>query len=550
MELTVIQYLLLQLNKLGIDDIFGVAGDYSFPINDAVCEHDRIRWIGNCNELNAAYAADGYARVKGIAALSTTFGVGELSVMNALAGAYAEYLPIFHLVGMPPSKILMGKNPVHHTLGNGDFNVFYRMSQSINCAHTILTPENCVIEVERLINCALVERRPVYIGIPADYAVMSIKIDMPSYLSINYPQSNQHNLEAAVDAILAKLADSKKSAVLAGILIKRFAVTDKVQSFIDKSNLPYSTMMMDKAVISESNTNYMGSYHGNLANEPVREYIESCDCILNIGALFSDVNTGCFTAAINSDNQVSIMPDHVSVGSKQYPQVYIRDVLESLEKQIPSYHYQIPTAEKLGAPRLPEVPDISAEYLYARFESMFKEDDHIFTDTGTPMMGLFFALLPKNAQYHVQTLWGSIGWSTPAAFGAALAAPHRRIILITGEGAHQLTAQEICQFARFGLKPIIFIINNDGYLFERLICKDPEAYYNDIAYWNYSQLPAALGCKDWYCPKVTCCDELNNAINQAELHDNASYIEVITGKYIAPELANKLHESLDTLYSP
>lgn len=551
MEPTVIQYLLSQLNKLGVNDIFGVAGDYSFPINDAICEHEHIRWIGNCNELNAAYAADGYARIKGIAALATTFGVGELSAMNALAGSYAEYLPIFHLVGMPTSKTQMNQNPVHHTLGNGDFNVFYKMSQSINCAHTILTPDNCITEVERLINCALTERRPVYIGIPADYATSPIKIDRPYSLSINHPQSNQHSLKKAVDAILAKLESSKKSAVLTGILIRRFAVTDKVQSFIEKSNLPYATMMMDKGVISESNTNYMGSYHGYLANEHIRAYIESCDCILNIGALFSDVNTGFFTASINPDNRVNIMPDHVSIGSKHYPQVYIRDVLNVLEKQLPiyQYHHQAPTADKLGPPSLPKDPDISAEYLYARFESMFREDDHIFTDTGTPMMGLLFALLPKNAQYHSQTLWGSIGWSTAAAFGAALAAPQRRIILITGEGAHQLTAQEICQFARFGLKPIIFIINNDGYLFERLICKDPDAYYNDIAYWNYSQLPAALGCEDWYCQKVSRCDELDDAIRQAELHDNASYIEIITGKYVAPELAHRLRDSLDKLYS-
>ncbi len=180
---------------------------------------------------------------------------------------------------------------------------------------------------------------------------------------------------------------------------------------------------------------------------------------------------------------------------------------------------------------------------------MFKKDDIIITETGTASMGLGFALLPENAQVYNQTLWGSIGWATPAAFGAAIAAPQRRVILVTGEGSHQLTVQEISQFARFGLKPIIFVLNNDGYLIERLLCKNPEAYYNDIAQWNYAQLPAALGCTNWYCQRVTDCNELDAAIKAAELSDNAAYIEIVMDRYAASELAQKLGDSIASLYS-
>src|ERR1700680_2740274 len=105
MRKTVIQHVLSRLRDIGIKDVFGVAGDFAFPIGDAVCSDPNLRWIGSCNELNAAYAADGYARVHGKAALSTTYGVGELSAINGIAGAYAEYLPVFHLVGMPASRV-------------------------------------------------------------------------------------------------------------------------------------------------------------------------------------------------------------------------------------------------------------------------------------------------------------------------------------------------------------------------------------------------------------------------------------------------------------
>ena len=127
--------------------------------------------------------------------------------------------------------------------------------------------------------------------------------------------------------------------------------------------------------------------------------------------------------------------------------------------------------------------------------------------------------------------------------------PDRRTILITGDGSHQLTAQEVCQFHRFGLKPIIFVLNNNGYLIERLLCKDPEAEYNNIAQWHYQKLPEALGCDGWFSVRVTTCGDRDKAIEKAESCGTGAYIEVVADKYEAPPLAQKMHESLDTLYS-
>src|SRR3984957_19986209 len=148
--MTVIQYVLSRLWEIGVDSVFGVPGDYAFPVNDAICNDTNIRWIGCCNELNAGYAADGYARIKGIGALSTTYGVGELSAINAIAGSYAEHLPIFHLVGMPHMAVQSARIPMHHTLGNGEFDLFRRMAEPVVCAHAVLTPENVAYETERL----------------------------------------------------------------------------------------------------------------------------------------------------------------------------------------------------------------------------------------------------------------------------------------------------------------------------------------------------------------------------------------------------------------
>ena len=142
----------------------------------------------------------------------------------------------------------------------------------------------------------------------------------------------------------------------------------------------------------------------------------------------------------------------------------------------------------------------------------------------------------------------AIGWATPAAFGAAVAAPEKRVILVTGDGSHQLTAQEVGQFGRLSLKPIIFVLNNEGYLIERLLCKDPAISYNDIAPWRYSELPSALGCNDWYSMRVTTNDELDQALVMAVQINKGTYIEVVTDAYTASPLSLKLHDAVKTLY--
>ena len=90
---------------------FGVPGEYAFPVEDAICHQPGMEWIGCCNELNAAYAADGCARIHGVAAVSTTYGVGELSAISAIGGSYAEHLPVFHLVGMPSLPVQAHGDP-------------------------------------------------------------------------------------------------------------------------------------------------------------------------------------------------------------------------------------------------------------------------------------------------------------------------------------------------------------------------------------------------------------------------------------------------------
>jgi len=541
MSETVIQHLLKRLKQLGIKDIFGVPGDFAFPINDSICDDKELHWIGCCNELNAAYAADGYARIKGMSVLSTTFGVGELSALCGIAGSYAEHDIVFHIVGMPQMETQEKHAIVHHTLGNGEFDQFMTMATPVVCAKTVLTPENCVNEVERVIAVAMEHHRPAYIAIPHDYVhkeVSSATVQVPKL-----EKSDHEMLEVVVSTIVEKLSNAKNACIVPGIIVERFRLKELTTDVVNASGLPYVTLESDKSVLDETNPSYLGLYSGQLINPEIREFVESCDCILAIGAILSDYNTGMFTAKLDRSLIINIMPFEAQIGDAGYHQVRMVDVLEELKKKL-----QKRTDVKGPVAKPPKMPEVNAEsqinsdYLYARFAEFFRPDDIIIADSSTSFFGLLPIFLPKGAKFESQMLWGAIGWATPATFGVAMAAPDKRVILITGEGSHQMTAQEVSQFCRHDLKPIIFVLNNHGYLIERMLSKKLDYCYNELAEWQYHKLPEVLGCNDWVIRKATTCSELDKVMEELENTKTGAYIEVVMPKLSAPPLVETIHQ--------
>jgi indolepyruvate decarboxylase len=547
MPKTVIQHVLGRLKDIGVDDIFGVAGDFAFPIQDGIVQYPGINWLGCCNELNAGYAADGYARVRGVGALSTTYGVGELSAISAVAGAYAENVPVFHLTGMPTTTAQHKRELVHHTLGDGEYDFFAKMAGPVVCAKAIITPQNAVYETERLIAAAIYHRRPVYMAIPADVADQEV---LGSAQPLDQPRSNPDGVKAATEAILSALQSADTACILPGLLAKRIGLLSQLQAFIDASGIPFATMFGDKSVLDEQQPSFIGMYDGRLMNPDVRAYVESCSRVVTIGTLMTDFNTGAFTARLDPMKTIAIKHHYTRIGRQEFHDVEIGDVLGSLASRVKHRGRETSLRPASLGPVTGNGGDaITADALYPRWADFLRPNDIVIAETGTSSMGLAFAQMPKGAIFCNQTLWGAIGWATPAAFGAAVAAPDRRVVLFTGEGSHQLTAQEISQMGRRGLKPTVFVLNNSGYLIERLLCRDPSIAYNDVAAWRYSELPHALGCDGWFTTRVTTCGELDQALQQAGQNGSASYIEVVTDEYSAPPLPQKLHENRDSLYA-
>src|ERR1700757_3449301 len=218
---SVADYIVERLAAEGISHCFGVAGDYAFPICDAVDSSAKVKWIGCANELNASYAADGYARIRGAAMLVTTYGVGELSALNGVMGAKAERSLVFHVVGMPSYQNQRMAKIAHHTLGDGQFGNFAGLSAAAACCSALINPDNCAIEMERVIAEARRNNQPAYILVPSDYALSPVNITEVRPVK---PQPNLANLDKAAAAIAERLRSAASVVAIPAFTVSRLGL--------------------------------------------------------------------------------------------------------------------------------------------------------------------------------------------------------------------------------------------------------------------------------------------------------------------------------------
>lgn len=449
------------------------------------------------------YAADGYARVKGISAIVTTFGVGELSAVNALAGAYSEFVPIVHIVGYPSTISQRNGALLHHTLGNGDFTVFSRMSKEISCAVSMLNNQHeAAVLIDNAIRECILNSRPVYISLPSDMVTKKIDGDrLNTPLDLEYPPNDQENEDYVVDVVLKALQAAKNPVIVVDGCAIRHRALKETHELVKKSGIPAFVAPMGKGAVDETLPNYGGVYAGDGSNAGVKERVESADLVLSIGAIKSDFNTAGFTIRMSQLNTIDFHSYEVKVRYSTYPGIRMNGVLSKVTAKLgklnieagPSPDNKIPQQEVDSSS-----PVVTHAWFWPRLGQWLAKDDVLITETGTSNFGVWETRFPQNVTAIAQVLWGSIGYATGAAQGAALAAQEKglkRTILFTGDGSFQLTAQEVSTMIRNKLSPILFVICNKGYTIERLI-HGMEDSYNDVQEWKYKDLPAVFGAPE------------------------------------------------------
>ncbi|EAA3801772.1 alpha-keto acid decarboxylase family protein [Salmonella enterica subsp. enterica serovar Poona] len=540
---TVADYLLDRLAGCGIGHLFGVPGDYNLQFLDHVIDHPTLRWVGCANELNAAYAADGYARMSGAGALLTTFGVGELSAINGIAGSYAEYVPVLHIVGAPCSAAQQRGELMHHTLGDGDFRHFYRMSQAISVASAILDEQNACFEIDRVLGEMLAARRPGYIMLPADVAK---KTAIPPTQALALPV---HEAQSGVETAFRYharqcLMNSRRIALLADFLAGRFGLRPLLQRWMAETPIAHATLLMGKGLFDEQHPNFVGTYSAGASSKEVRQAIEDADRVICVGTRFVDTLTAGFTQQLPAERTLEIQPYASRIGETWF-NLPMAQAVSTLRELCLECAFAPPPTRSAGQPVRIDKGELTQESFWQTLQQYLKPGDIVLVDQGTAAFGAAALSLPDGAEVVVQPLWGSIGYSLPAAFGAQTACPDRRVILIIGDGAAQLTIQEMGSMLRDGQAPVILLLNNDGYTVERAIHGAAQRY-NDIASWNWTQIPSALNAaQQAECWRVTQAIQLAEVLERLVRPQRLSFIEVMLPKADLPELLRTVTRALE-----
>lgn len=548
--MTIGDFLLRRLQEASISHLFGVAGDYNLELLLQMEEgrHD-FEWAGNCNELNAAYAADGYARLHGISGLVVTHGVGAWSAINGVAGAYSEHVPVVCVCGSLPLRSLDRNLLMHHTSADTDYDAVMRGYAQVTAAQGRLTPQNAVAEIDRLILTAWQRKLPVYMEVPSDIAYLDVEVPSEP-LELTMPPSDPERLSVCADAILSRLTSAQAPAILVDLDADRFEVTGELMELAAKLKLPIAAATTSKGVIDESSPYFCGLYAGAGSEPGVRETIENSDGLLTIGVRVVDTASAAFSDALPRE-RIDARGESVDIGRENFQAVYLKELLRRIADNAPSR--EAGQFEPSGPPQppgtvVPSGPLTQSSY-WNMVQGFIREGDVIVAEDGTSEAGCLALRLPPRCSFITQVIWGSIGYSVGSVLGAMLAAPERRHLLFVGDGAFQLTAQEISTMLRHDLKPVIFLINNGGYTVERAIC-GKNGRYNDVANWSYTELPKAMAPgTNARTFTVRTTEELEAAM--AAPHDGMIFIEAVMDKYDATQLAlDSGHGMAEVDYGP
>jgi indolepyruvate decarboxylase len=508
-EDTVGGYLIHQLYKHGVHHVFGVTGDYVLGFYDQLSRSE-IAVINTCDEQGAGFAADAYARVRGLGTVCVTYGVGALKVVNTTAQAFAEKSPVVVISGSPGTKE-REKNPLlHHKVR--DFDTQHKVFEQITVASAVLNDAKTALpEIDRVLSAALRYKRPVYIELPRD--IVTVPVARDHTISEIQNKSDPDALREALEEAITMINAAKKPVIIAGEELQRFGLQDELLLLVAKTNIPVAATILSKSVISEYHFLYLGVYEGAIGREDVREYIESSDCLILLGALLSDITLGMFTAKIDQAKSIYATSEQLSISYHDYKNVHLKDFLQGLidadinrrrRKDIPGPKVPRPFSAVRGQ-------KITIQRLFQRLNAFLTNKIIVVADVGDALYGGLDLVIHQGTEFLCPAYYASLGFAVPAGIGAQLANPNLRPLVLVGDGAFQMTGMELSVAARFHLNPIVVVLNNSGYGTERALLDGP---FNDLQQWQYSHIPEVIGAGRGFVIETE--EQLDDALLEAQ----------------------------------
>jgi TPP-dependent 2-oxoacid decarboxylase len=503
------EYLINRLYAHGVRHVFGIPGDYVLGFYDLLSK-SKLRLINTCDEQGAGFAADAYARVRGLGAVCVTYCVGGLKVANTTAEAFAEKSPVVVISGAPGMKE-REKNPLlHHKVR--EFDTQKKVFEQLTIASTVLSdPQTAFQEIDRVLHAALRFKRPVYIELPRDLVLVS---GIPHHKTAEiHERSDPKSLRAALAETEEMINRARQPVILADVEVHRFGLQDQLLKLVKKTNIPVAATVLGKSVIGEQHPFYLGIYEGAMGRDDVRQYVEDSDCVILLGAFMTDINLGVYTARLDPARSIYATSEKFSIRYHTYEDVRFKDFMRGLL----GLRLRRRTLRKI--PRPPPIDGfrvknrgarLRVKRLFQRLNAYLSADTVVVADVGDALFGAIDLFIRQRTEFLGPAYYASMGFAVPASIGAQLANPRLRPLVLVGDGAFQMTGMELATAARYHLNPVVVVLNNCGYGTERHMQDGP---YNDVWPWHYSRLPEILGAgRGWV---VETEEELDRALIQA-----------------------------------
>ena len=512
-SLSIGEYLIQRLYAHGVRHVFGIPGDYVLGFYDLLCK-SKLTLVNTCDEQGAGFAADAYARVRGLGVVCVTYCVGGLKIANTTAEAFAEKSPVVVISGAPGMKE-REKNPLlHHKVR--EFDTQKKVFEQLTIAATVLSdPQTAFQEIDRVLHAALRFKRPVYIELPRD------QVFVPGIRHHKTPdfheRSDSRSLRAALGEAETMINQARKPVILADVEVHRFGLQKLVLDLVKRTGIPFAATVLGKSVIGEQHPAYLGVYEGAMGRDDVRRYVEESDCVIMLGAFMTDINLGIYTAHLDPARSIYATSEKLSIRYHTYEEVRFKDFLSGLVRLKLRRRSlgKIPQPVQLnGEMRLEKGTrswrPLTVKRLFERLNRFLSGNFMVVADVGDALFGATDLFIREHTEFLSPAYYTSMGFAVPACVGAQLAKPKLRPLVLVGDGAFQMTGMELATVARYGLNPIVVVLNNKGYGTERHIQDGP---YNDLWPWNYSRLPEVLGAGRAFLVKTEA--DLDQALTEA-----------------------------------
>ncbi|HEY5866836.1 MAG TPA: thiamine pyrophosphate-binding protein [Candidatus Tectomicrobia bacterium] len=495
------------LNQQGVQHAFGIPGDYALTLYDAL-EASKIEPIVMTHEPCAGFAADTYARLRGLGLAVVTYSVGGLNMVNAVAGAYAEKSPLVILSGAPGVRERHPRDLLHHKIKT--FDTQRRIYEEVTLyATTLNNPQNADLKIHRALDYAMTFKRPVYLEIPRD--MVYAEIEEVEHRPLPIKHTDPETLQEALAETIELLTRAQSPVILVCAEVHRFGLQQQVIALAEILGVPVSATVLGKSVFPEGHAQYIGIYNGEVGDLHVRDIVEASDCLLMLGVFMTDLNLGMFTAHLDPRRTVYASSERIAIKHHEYSHVRFEDFITALCSS-PALPRRTPSGIVTMQPRVTPSPGkISMSGLLYELNHFIDRNTLLVTDVGDVLFAADDIQTQAGTSFVSSAFYSSMGFGVPGVIGAQLAEPSRRAVALVGDGAFQMTGMELLTAKRLGLRPIVIVTHNNAFNTLRVMGHQQAAFVS-IPSMDYAKFAEVLGGRGFV---IETGAELHQALHSA-----------------------------------